>query len=93
VLPPPQPVRAIVVLGLGAEAARCDSVAGSSIELLPHMVTFSHLLDERRRQQFDVAGGLAAGAALMSLSRPPGAEPDRLADLVLECLERGAVSR
>jgi hypothetical protein len=90
VLPPPQPVRAIVLLGLRATAPWCRSVAGSSLEVLPHMVTFTHLVDQRRRQQFDVAGGLAGGAALMILSRPPGAAPAALADLVLECLAGGA---
>ena len=65
-------------------------MSATSLQVLPYMVTFTHLLNERRRQQFEVAGGLAAGASLMSLSRPPGADPAELADLILERLDDGA---
>ena len=83
--PPPQPIRAIVLLTPGATAAECVAVsADQPCHVLPYMVTFTHLLDERRRQQFEVAGALAAGASLVSLSRPPGADPAQLADLILE---------
>lgn len=84
--PPPQPIRAMVLLNPGPTAARCVTVAATSLEVLPHMVTFTHLVEERRRQQFELAGGLAAGASLMSLSRPHRADPAALAHLVLECL-------
>ena len=85
--PPPQAVRAIVLLTPGATAAECVAVTPTSLQVLPYMVTFTHLLDERRRQQFEVAGALAAGATLVSLSRPPGADPAPLADLILDCLD------
>lgn len=85
--PPPQPVRAIVLVAPGAPVAECVAVAPTSLEVLPHMVTFTHLLDGRRRQQFEVAGGLAAGASLMSLSRPTRADPSQLADLIQDCLD------
>lgn len=88
--PPPQPIRAIVSVMPGAAAAECVAVPATSLQVLPFMVTFTHLLNERRRQQFEVAGGLAAGASLMSLSRPPRADPAELADLILERLDGGA---
>ena len=91
--PPPQAIRAIVLLTSGVAAAECVSLAPTSLQVLPYMVTFTHLLDERRRQQFEVAGGLAAGASLISLSRPPRADPAQLADLILECLDGDAASR
>jgi hypothetical protein len=90
--PPPQPIRAMVLLTPGA-AAQCVSVPPSNVQVLPHMVTFIHLLDDRRRQQFEVAGGLAAGASLVSLSRPPRADPAHLADLILECLDADLATR
>jgi hypothetical protein len=90
VAPPPQPIRAIVLISTGATAAECVSVSATSLQVLPYMVTFTHLLNERRRQQFEVAGGLAAGSSLIALSRPPSADPARLADLILECLDGAA---
>lgn len=91
--PPPQPIRAVVLLDPGATAAGCVSVTPTSIQVLPYMVTFTHLPDERRRQQFEVAGGLAARAYLISLSRPFGADPARLVDLILECFDRDVATR
>lgn len=89
--PLPQPISAIVLLTPGATATECVVDSPNSLVVLPHMVTFPHLV-ERQRQQFEVAGGLAAGASLISLSRPPRADPTGLADLVLACLESGATA-
>jgi hypothetical protein len=91
--PPPQPVRGIVLVTPGATAAECVAVTPTSLQVLPYMVTFTHLLDQRRRQQFEIAGGLAAGATLVSLSRPPGADPAQLADLILDCLDGDVATR
>lgn len=91
--PPPQPIRAIVLLNPGATSAECVSTTPTSLEVLPYMVTFIHLPEERRRRQFEVAGGLAAGASLISLSRPPRADPSQLADLILQCLDGDAATR
>jgi hypothetical protein len=90
--PPPQPVRAIVLLTPGATAVECVAVAQSSLALLPYMVTFTHLA-ERGRQQFEVAGGLAAGASLLAVSRPPCADPAVLVDLILESVESDTTAR
>ena len=90
--PLPQPVRATVLLTPGAAAAECVVVSQTSLALLPFMVTFPHLV-ERRRQQFEVAGELAAGASLLALSRPPRSEPADLVDLILESLESDATGR
>ncbi|HEX3976854.1 MAG TPA: hypothetical protein VHW96_11350 [Solirubrobacteraceae bacterium] len=90
--PLPQPVRAIVLLTPGATAAECVVVSQTSLALLPYMVTFTHLI-ERRRQQFEVAGALAAGASLLALSRPSRADPAGLVDLILESLESDATAR
>jgi hypothetical protein len=90
--PLPQRVRATVLLTPGATAAECVALSQTSPTLLPYMVTFSHLV-ERRRQQFEVAGELAAGASLLALSRPPRADPAKLVDLILECLESDATAR
>lgn len=90
--PPPQPVRAIVLLTPGGTNAECAVVSPTSLALLPYMVTFPHLV-ERRRQQFEVAGELAAGAAFMTLSRPPRSDPAVLVDLLLESLESDVTDR
>ncbi len=86
--PVPQPIRTLVLLTPGPGAA-CAPVAPSSLAVLPHMISLPHIAD-RSRQQFELAGALAAGASLWTLSRPPGADPGLLVDLLLRSLESGA---
>jgi len=83
--PDPQPIRTVVFLAPGSTGAECVVVPATSVTTLPHLVTFTHLHD-RRRQQFEVASGVAAGAAVVKLSRSPGDEPHALLDLVCACL-------
>jgi hypothetical protein len=58
----------------------------TSLTLLPHLVTFTHLTD-RRRQQFETAGSLAADPNVVGLSGPLSADPAHLVDLLSRCLE------
>jgi hypothetical protein len=89
--PLPQPVRAVVLLSAGAAAPECAFVPPSSLAVLPYMVSLPHVGD-RPREQFHVAGALASGASVWTLSRPPGGDPAVLVDVLLECLESGATA-
>jgi hypothetical protein len=86
--PSPRRIQVIVLLREGS-ATKCVAVAPTSLPLLPHLITFPHLVN-RRRQQFETAGAVAGGASIISLSYPRGADPAALVELISERLENAA---
>jgi hypothetical protein len=84
---PPQPVAGVVLIAGSGGEPRCERVAATSLTMLPYLVSFPHLAD-RARRQFEVAGELAAAAAVLRLTADPAVEAAHLADLVLEAVGR-----
>jgi hypothetical protein len=78
---PTTPAAVVLINRVAGEAPRCIREDATSLTLLPHAVSLPHLRD-RARRRFDIFGGVATTASVLSLYADPALSPSELADLI-----------